>query len=361
LTHGARALAIAAVALATLAAAAAAVRGIALVDQRGAPVRLAGPPDRIVTIPMPAASMIAALDRGPSRLVGMHPNALTAIEGEVLGSIYPALTQVRTDIVRGGQFVPNIETLLALRPDLVVQWANQPRDVIGAIERAGLPVYGMRFGSQAELETWIEHFGTLVGARERAQAVVGLHRAIRAEIETRTAAMPPERRPKVLSFQRFTTGLRPSGAGSYADFTIGLAGGRNAAAALPGTAADVGFEQVLAWDPDVILLGGFDAALPQDLRRDPRWRALRAVRKGRVYKWPLGGYRWDPPSHEAPLAWLWLHALLHPGAPLRDLRAQLREFFERVYDYRLTDAEIDHILRVEANAGGLHYEQFTRR
>jgi iron complex transport system substrate-binding protein len=346
---------------AVFAAGAVAAQGITLVDQRGAPVALPHAPGRIVTIAIPPASMIAALDRGPARLVGMNPAARSAIKGEVLGTIYPALARVRTDIVRGGQFVPNIETLVALKPDLVVQWANQPQDVIGAIERAGLRVYGMRYGSQSELETWIEHFGAILGTRERAEALVGYHRAIRAELEAKTAALPAERRPKVLYFQRFATGLRPAGAGSYLDFAIRLAGGRNAAAALPGTAADVGYEQVLAWDPDVVLLGGFDEALPADLRRDPRWRALRAVREGRVYKFPLGGYRWDPPNHEAPLAWLWLHGLLHPGTPVRDLRAEMRGLYRSVYEYVLADGEIDRILRVEANAGALHYERLARR
>ena len=48
----------------------------------------------------------------------------------------------------------------------------------------------------------------------------------------------------------------------------------------------VDVEQVVAWDPDVILLGNFDAAMPEDVYRSPAWRSLSAVRSRRVYKVP---------------------------------------------------------------------------
>ena len=71
-------------------------------------------------------------------------------------------------------------------------------------------------------------------------------------------------------------------------------------------------EQVLRWDPEVILLGNFDPAMPQDIYSDPVWQNISAVRSRRVYKVPLGGYRWDPPGQESPLMWHWLSDIAFP-------------------------------------------------
>lgn len=69
-----------------------------------------------------------------------------------------------------------------------------------------------------------------------------------------------------------------------------------------GSRTEINAEQPLAWNPDVILLGDFDAATPADFYDDPLYASLRAVQERQVYKMPLGGYRRDPPSQESPLA-----------------------------------------------------------
>ena len=45
---------------------------------------------------------------------------------------------------------------------------------------------------------------------------------------------------------------------------------------------------------------------------DPVWQNVSAVRERRVYKVPLGGYRWDPPGQESPLMWHWLTDIAFP-------------------------------------------------
>lgn len=347
--------------VALLAGATARAEPVAVTDQRGARLALPAPPQRIVTLPMPAAAMVVGVDGSGQRLAGMNPASLAAIQGHLLGNWFPQLARVPTNVIRGNQFAPNVEELLALKADLVFQWADRGQDVISPLERAGLKAYGMRYRSQPELEGWLLDLGTLLGQRGKAEQLVAWHRKTRAALQQRMAGRPASVRPTVLYFGRFDAGMRPGGTESYMDFVIQLAGGRNAAAALGAVNADVNFEQVLAWDPDVVLLGGFDSALPAQLYADPKWRALRAVRERRVYKMPLGGYRWDPPSHESPLGWLWLHGLLHPQVPAGNLRQEIRALYQQLYAQRPSDAQIDQVLLAGANAASRHYEQFTRR
>ena len=117
-------------------------------------------------------------------------------------------------------------------------------------------------------------------------------------------------------------------------------------------------EQVLSWDPEVILLGNFDAAMPQDMYDDPVWKNIAAVRSRRVYKVPLGGYRWDPPGQESPLMWHWLSDIAFPQEQ-SGLRGKITDYFRMLYNYRPTNADLDRILWTEQNRQSADYQQFN--
>ena len=330
-------------------------------DQRGRAIELDGPARRIVTIVIPAASLLVALDSGPGRLVGVNSSGAQAIRQGILGEMFPAAVAIPGDVA-DQSFAPNVETILGLDPDLVIQWGDRGSEIIAPLESAGLTVAGLSYGTQADLETWIELFGTLIGRRERARLLVDrMHQrldALRARVTA--TAVTTATRPRILYLYQARGGLKVGGGGTYNDFYIDLVGGVNPAAGLPDQPA-VDPEQVLAWDPDVILVGNFDAATPADVYDVAAWRGLSAVRRRRVYKIPLGGYRWDPPCQESPLMWSWLHALAHPDADPsagRALRAAMVEEYQLLYGHALTDGQIDRILMTEQNAVSAHYEMF---
>ena len=78
----------------------------------------------------------------------------------------------------------------------------------------------------------------------------------------------------------------------------------------------------------------------------------------RVYKFPLGGYRWDPPSQESALGWIWLAGLLHPERETGNLRAVMRDWFSFLYKHDLTDDEIDGVLFAAQNRQSAGYERY---
>ncbi|MDN3718499.1 ABC transporter substrate-binding protein [Roseibium salinum] len=121
--------------------------------------------------------------------------------------------------------------------------------------------------------------------------------------------------------------LRTSGEeGNYNAFYIKLAGGKVASASLPAGWADVNAEQIAAWNPDVILLNSFEDELRTDrIYNDPILGLTNAAQGKRIYKMPLGGYRWDPPNQESPLTWMWLAKLLHPEIFQYDLREEMKK------------------------------------
>lgn len=320
-----------------------------LTDQRGIEVKLPHAAQRIVTIPVPMASVVMTLDGASRRVVGMHPASRQSIEGGFLRNVFPEALTIPADITRGGMFTPNLEAVLALKPDVVVTW-SEPAEAVQSLERAGLRVVALtndppnlarHFGN-------LEILGKLIGREDRVAAV-------RADLERRRdtvlqALAGLAVKPRVLYLRQGKASLQVSGMNTFQDFWINLAGGRNVAGSLSGHQQQTTLEQLIAWDPEIIFLGTFDAATPADIYANPALSNVSAVRSKRVLKVPHGGYRWDPGSHESGLMMLWAAAVMHPERFKPELRREMRATYDALYRHRLGEAEIDDILQVRANA-----------
>lgn len=332
---------------------------ISVTDQRGKTLTFARPVTRVVTIPMPAASLLVAVDRTADHLAAMHNVSWVAMRDGVMGTMFPKALELPHEIATQ-DFTANVESVRALDPDVVIQWSDA--QLTEPLEKAGLNVIGLtNTGKQEDVDAWVAMFAAMLGKADRAADLKARSDAGLAAVKA-LAAGRGAAGPSILYFNRFTGGLKVAAANSYNDFYIKLVGGTN-----PATGSDplkgsgmVGLdvEQVLRWDPEIILLGNFDNALPQDLYADPVWQTVSAVRNRRVYKVPLGGYRWDPPGQESPLMWHWLSDIAFPQQQ-SSLRNKAVEYFDFLYGHTLTAAELDKILWTTANANSDHYGQFN--
>lgn len=331
---------------------------IAFDDQNGDAVTLESPAERIATIPIPAASMLVAIDGGTDRLAGMHNLSKTALTAGVLGEFFPASVDIPSDVVGAG-FMPNVEALLALDPDLVLQWAHRGDDILDPLRNAGFNVVALRYGTEELSRGWIEMLGAASGQDDKAADLIAWRDEAQAEIVDLMADLSQQDRPRTLYFLRYLSQLRVAGDGTYNDFYIDLAGGSNPAAEDGTGWLTVNPEQVLAWDPEVILLNGFEDDLsPADVYANPLFSDVSAVQNRRVYKVPLGGYRWDPPNQESPLMWRWLSMLLQPDVADWPIRDQIVEAYDWIYGHTPTEAQLDGILRVAMNGDAAGYGRF---
>jgi iron complex transport system substrate-binding protein len=334
-------------------------RTISVTDQRGKTLTFARPVTRVVTIPMPAASLLVAVDRTADHLAAMHNASWVAMRDGIMGTIFPKAQELPHEIATQ-DFTANVESVRALDPDVVIQWSDA--QLIDPLEKAGLNVIGLtNTGKQEDVDAWVAMFAAMLGKPERAADIKARSDADLAAVKD-LAAGRGSTRPSILYFNRFTGGLKVAAANSYNDFYIKLVGGTNPATGndpLKGSGmVGLDVEQVLRWDPEIILLGNFDNAVPQDLYSNPVWQPVSAVRNRRVYKVPLGGYRWDPPGQESPLMWHWLSDIAFPRQQSL-LRNKVVEYFDFLYGHKPTAAELDKILWTTANAGSDHYGQFN--
>lgn len=333
---------------------------ITFTDHEDRTVTLPAPAARIASIPIPMASTLIAIDGGTDRLVGMNPTAKSAIMEGILGRIFPEARDIPSDIT-APNFIPNVEELARVNPDLVIQWAGRGPDFVDPVTNAGLPLMTIRYGSEGLTRDYMTMAATAMGRPERIGPLIEWRAQVEADIAARTAGLTDADRPSVLYLLRALENLRASGTeNNYNAWYHTLAGGRNAAEDMVGGWADINVEQIATWNPDVIFLNSFEADLTLDrILNDPILSLTNAAQSGRVYKMPLGGYRWDPPNQESPLTWMWTANLLHPDLFDYDLRAEMRAAYKVLYDYDLTDADIDEILWIEMQGAQANYAQFA--
>src|SRR6266478_1176036 len=148
-------------------------------------------------------------------------------------------------------------------------------------------------------------------------------------------------------------GLETGLARSQAMATIDQAGVINVAAPLgSGQLTRVTREQIFAWDPAIIIAQ--QPSFYTALQRDRAWRGVAAVAKKRIYLAPADPFGWidDPPGVNRVIGLPWLSALFYPDVYQEDLRASVREFYDKFYLIKLSDKQLVALVRrAEAQPG----------
>lgn len=326
---------------------------ITVTDQRGAEVTLDGPADSIASAVIPAPAIIAAVDGSWDRISGINQSLLDANQQGIIGKIFP--DSLETPVISGPDFVPNMEEVLAADPDVVVQWGDRGDEVLNPIEQAGLPVVGLEYGTQEDLESWIELFGDMIGKPERSEQILDWMHEEAESVSSQVEDLDSES-PRGLSLSYSDQAMSVDTSADYAQHVFDITGITNVAEDAPVTDGVASAEQIIDWDPEIIFLSAFDPAVPEDVYNDPRLSEVTAVKEQRVYRAPLGVYRWQVPSAESPLYWNWVAALAYPGEFEVDLPAEMREQTSFLYNYDLSDEDIALELRTDINEGSADYD-----
>jgi iron complex transport system substrate-binding protein len=247
---------------------------------------------------------------------------------------------------------PSLEELLLSKVD-VAFFAYDTRRMAGKLASVGIPgvvsqPQGLRAdtlgGFLDQTKRSVMVYGQVLGgeALERAKDWCDyLDERVRY-VSSRTARIPENQRPKVY-YLRGPTALHTQGRNGDTFWYGELAGAdmlaKNYRLAAMGP---VSMEQIIEWNPDVILVG---RQYPLDMvLKDPRWRTISAVKSAKVYPLPSGVFYWDGGLEEV-LLMQYLAKTLHPDlfADL-DLVAEVRSFYSRFYRYPLSEDQARNLL-----------------
>ena len=239
----------------------------------------------------------------------------------------------------------NLETVLALKPNLIVDVGSINGTFVSLAARVqdqtGIP-YALLDGRFVALATAYQKLGQLIGRQAAAEELADYTSRTLTAITGRIADVETEQRPRVY-YARGPRGLVTGLGGSINVETIELIA-RNVAGGAPGGLANTSIEQVLLWNPDVIVT--IDLEFFNAVRSDPAWTSVKAVRDNRVHLSPKMPFGWVdfPPSVNRLIGLRWLAKILYPEHFPEDLGALTRDFYARFYHVTPTDAQIDQVL-----------------
>jgi ABC-type Fe3+-hydroxamate transport system substrate-binding protein len=233
-----------------------------LVDDLGDSVAIPAVPTRIASLNPATTELVFAIGAG-GRLIG-----------RTRWDTWPDSARLLPDL--GDGLRPNIEAVLAARPDLVLLYASEENRVAaGRFRAAGVATLAFRIDRIADFARVTRLLGVVVGDTGRAAIVVDSVQATLARVRAAAAGRPG---PRVV-WPLWPSPLMVVGRGSFLHELVEIAGGTNVFGDLAAPSPVVSFEEVLRRDADALVTTPTGR---QTYAADPRWRATRAVRAGRV-------------------------------------------------------------------------------
>jgi iron complex transport system substrate-binding protein len=279
----------------------------------------------------------------PDKLLGWT-RAFRPKEAAFIPEKYAALPELGRLTGRGN--TANVEVVLRHKADLIVDVGSTAPSLASLAaqvqEQTKIP-YVLFDGRLDATPATLRGLGRLMGEATSAEALARWFEDELADIKARAARVKPADRPRVY-YGRGPAGLQTGGKGSINVEVLELLGAHNVAEEARGGLVAVSVEQVLLWNPDVILTT--DPNFWKLAWQDPRWRATSAVEKKRVFLSPHLPFGWFdfPPGVNRLLGAWWVGRLLYPQAFDVDLRAKVREFHRRFYHREPTATQLDAML-----------------
>lgn len=265
-------------------------KSAAVRDDFGHPVQLGRVPRRIVSLNPTTTDIIFAIGAG-SRVVGRSEYDVWPDSAKLVPSLGSALR-------------PSVEAILRTKPDLVVLYASADnRDAAAQLEQAGVPTVALRIDHLAQFRSATRLLGRILGDSARAEAAVDSVDRSLDSLRVVTRGLP---RPTVF-LPVWENPVMTVGGGSFMTELLDIAGARNVYDSLNAPSAPVALEDVIRRNPDFVLTTPDQVSA---IEKSPRWRALGAVRAGRVLAYNPDLFA--RPSVQMGMAAWYIARLVHP-------------------------------------------------
>ncbi len=257
-------------------------RGLVVTDYENRTVILPRDATRIIPL-VPSALRILVQVGADDRIVAVDRKSAAAKANMLPFLSKPALAKLP---IVGDRKEPNLESILALNPDLVV--TSSTADKADALQRAlGVPVICVVSEPDEDYDI-IRLLGTVAGKKARAEELVAYLSIAAEELEAKVATIPPSERKRVYLGLFTNSGRFTQTMPVYQ--SLMLAGGINVAGEVPASTSwgsvEINKERIIAWDPEVVFVDWRETAayLPKEgFLADADFAALSAVRKGKVH------------------------------------------------------------------------------
>jgi iron complex transport system substrate-binding protein len=327
-----------------------AVATVTITDQAGRQVTI---PETIHTVwcnsPIGTNLMFTL---APDMLVGWNVTP-TASEKQFIPEKY------RSVVGMGGWYgkntTGNVEEIIKRAPDVVLDLGTIDASYMSEADRIqgllNIPVI-MVDGTLAKTADTYRYLGKLLGVESRAEELAQAADRILQRAQANTAKIPDSQRVSVY-YAEGGKGLNTDPQGSQHTEVLDFVGVKNIAQ-VPAEQSGYGMspvslEQVIAWDPAVILVASDPANESQAydlITNGGSWANISAVKNKQVYQIPHGPFDWfdRPPCVARLLGVEWLGDLLYPDVYKLDIRSEVKAFYELFYQHDLTDEQLNTLM-----------------
>lgn len=300
-------------------------------------------PHRILSAGAPADLLLLAL--APEMLLGLSSFDLAVTGADYLS---PALTKLpRLGRLSGRASTLSLEKILALNPDIIIDCGSADETFRSLAQRTaaqtGIP-YVLVDGNLQDSPRQLREVGKLLGVSQRAEKQAQLAESWLQD--AKRFSQQSQQPPRFYS-ARGMTGLETGLQGSLHTEAAELLGLVNVASQEERHGlAQVSFEQILLWQPDIIFTQ--DLNTYRHITQDPLWNSLNAVREGQVLLFSGQPFGWldSPPGINRLLGMRRLQG--HFDLAIRPQWVNdLRTFYQLFYHTALTEVQIQRLLGAE--------------
>lgn len=330
-----------------------------VVDQLGREVTVPNLIERVVTGGiLPYFSTWYVATNSTKEIVGMHPNSYNAAKHSMLGKMSPDVLKADTSFIQNGEV--NVEELMKVNPQLYIEIATDEKS-INKVTEAGIPVVALKAIDAAAAEplatfnSWLEVTSQITGTTERANRFLEEGKKVQAQLDEKLKAIEEKDKPRAMMlFRHNEKSITIGGKNFFGNQWLNATGAIDVAENDIQGQKEVNMEQIYAWNPDIIFITNFTETQPADLLENKvdgqDWSQVKAVQEGKVYKIPLGIYRWFPPSGDAPLMLKWLAQKNHPTLFDYKIEDEIKAYYKDFYEFDVTDEDIQAILNPSSEA-----------
>lgn len=262
-------------------------------------------------------------------------------DNKLLTKLYPSVKKQAVPF--NGDSV-NTEELIAQKPDVVI---SSDKAQIETIRKAGIPAVNSMFQDFSGLKKTVTLTGKIVGGKANKQAAV-YNNQLESDIEEVGNRTKLAGTPSVLHIVNKTDLTKVDGRKTIVDQWIKTAGGKNAVKA-KGNMISVSAEEIIKANPDIIIVGNTTSKKAlKALKKDSRFKSLKAVKDKKVYGNPTGIFQWDRYSAEEDLQLWWAASKIHPEE-MKDvnLTNKTKNFYRAFFNHKFSTKQVHQILNGE--------------
>lgn len=298
--------------------------GRILVDMAGREVQLPDTIERIITTYRSATDFVFAL-KAQDYLVAIEMDVERI---ELFTTLLPGISDLPA--VGSRRRGLNLEQMVAVSPDLVILFPFQEGlEMADRLEEQGIPSLIIDPESFEKIRETNLLLGEALNRREEALIVDKQFEEILKLVE-RSSTLPLHERKSV--YFASSDLVNTVGAGMMQTSLIQKAGGINKAAEEKSGFMNISKEQLISWDPHVIILSQFHEEEINKIKELPYLQSLSSIKREAIYRIPSNIYPWDFPGPSSFAAILWLGEKLYPEMYQQlDLLEKVDSFYYHLY------------------------------